>query len=94
MGLARPEAIVRRATTDALQLVRWRLLDSARVISRKYAPGDRAGAEDEINKSLGSQHYVLDEGITIHHLAASISLDSETYSILRDIEQWSGRPTL
>jgi hypothetical protein len=79
-----PEAIVRRATTDALRLVRWRLLDSARVISRKYAPEDRAGAEEEINKSLGSQPLVLDEGITIHRFTASISLDDETYSILSE----------
>jgi hypothetical protein len=78
-----PQEIVKRRINDGLQLVRWRMLDAMRVISRKYPPEDAGRAEEEINKALGSQPTALEEGITVYRFAASIFLDDDTRETLR-----------
>lgn len=78
-----PAEIVRRRILDGLQVVRWRLLDSMRSISRKYSSNDSMHAEDEINKVLGFNPIVLEEGITIYRLTVSIKVEDETREMLR-----------
>lgn len=83
-----PKIIVRAGTQDVASVLKARLIDEMKQISRDYNLRDNAIAEKDINRSV--RRRVIDErrfddlGLRIPQLVASLQIDS---SVIDDIRQ-------
>jgi hypothetical protein len=83
-----PAQIVQRRILDGASIVRSRLLEAIRSITRSYLITDVGPAEQTINSAFGGRDQVYPEGITVFWLTARVSWDElETARQIRSRQQ-------